>query len=266
MTAPIIEFFDGKEIINKNAFLNSCEEAKDCIEKLKKYNINSCLFIFSKTFYEDYKEHLEEFYDFGNAGIINKVYIYDKSFLVVSCSIGGPCGANLMEELGFLGITKFFACGSAGQIDEKLDGSNFILVEKAIRDEGLSYKYLPSSVYVETDKELTDLLADYLGRKNFKYVKAITWTTDAFYRETPEAVEKRKEQGAVAVEMECASWSAVSKKRNYQFAQLLYFSDVVKQEVWNWKSDLKDLKNSIIDLMIEFMDSLTLGDYRTLIK
>lgn len=50
------------------------------------------------------------------------------------------------------------------------------------------------------------------------------------FMRTAGEVELRKSQGAVCVEMECASWSAIAKFRGYKFAQLLYFSDAVKQE------------------------------------
>jgi hypothetical protein len=51
--------------------------------------------------------------------------------------------------------------------------------------------------------------------------------------------------------MECASWCATSKYRGYKFTQLLYFSDALKQEGWKWKLDRKELKKSIINLMID---------------
>lgn len=252
MELPVIEYYNEKEIIGKNQFLKD-ERVLKAKKIIEENNINSCLFIFSKTFFEDFKEHLGPVYDFGNAGTINRVYMYDKKFLIVSCSLGAPFAAGIMDEIGFMGVKNFVACGSAGQIDKNLDGRKFVLVNKAIRDEGTSYKYIEPSLYVETDKELTSRLADYLSKNNFDYCEATTWTTDAFFRETHSACEKRSEQGAVCVEMECASWSAVAKMRGFKFAQVLYFSDVVKQEAWDWKIDKHELCNIINQLMIDFM-------------
>ena len=227
MEYPITEFFEDEGLINRKTYLKNIPDIDQKLNRLKENKIDTCLFVFSKEHLTFLDEHIEEFYSFTNASNINKVYIYKNKFLIAYSPLGGPSSVGLMEELGILGITNFIACGSTGQIDEKINGSAFVLVEKAIRDEGTSYHYQKPSLYAETDKGLTDKLAKFLDKRGFDYIKSITWTTDAFFRETAKALEKRKSQGAVCVEMECASWCAVAKFRKYKFAQLLYFSDAV---------------------------------------
>ena len=100
-------------------------------------------------------------------------------------------------------------------------------------------------------KSLNEYLANFLTRNNYLYQSSNTWTTDSFYRETVTEIELRKSQGAVCVEMECASWAAVAKYRGYKFAQLLYFSDALKQEGWGWHPNKKELKHMVIKLMLE---------------
>jgi len=253
MDCPITEFFEDEGLINRETFIKAHkEEWQEQFERISKLKIDTALFIFSKEWIEFLEGDVEELYSFINASNINKVYIYKNKFLVAFSPLGGSSAGGMMEELGFLGIKNFYACGSAGQIDSSINGASFVLVEKAIRDEGTSYHYLAPSVYAKTSKELTDKLAGYLDIKGFAYSRGITWTTDAFFRETPRAIEKRKSQGAVCVEMECASWCAIAKYRGYKFAQLLYFSDAVNQN-WDWKPDKKELKNAIIKLMLEFV-------------
>ena len=133
----------------------------------------------------------------------------------------------------------------------------FIIVDKAIRDEGYSYHYLPASTYVETDKKLSKALEKYLKKNKYQFIYSNTWTTDAFFRETASANELRKKQGAACVEMECAGWCAVAKYRGYKFAQLLYFSDAVKQEGWKWHENKHDLKALINRLMIDFVSEFS---------
>ena len=122
-------------------------------------------------------------------------------------------------------------------------------MSKAIRDEGLSYHYMEPSLFVETDKELNELVENELQKKNIVFEEGITWTTDAFYRETKSRIEIRKQEGAVAVEMECAGMAAVSKFRNTQFSQILYFSDIVNQDAWSGflveRRSIKDVVNKI---------------------
>lgn len=252
MDKPILNFFDEESLINKKSYTaNSSGLERE--QLLQKHNITTALFVFIRENIETMVDinKLEPFYIFKNGSNCNECYIYDKKFILAITPLGGPAAGGLMEELGFMGITNFFACGSAGQINHDIDPSHFILVDKAIRCEGTSYSYLPASLYAYTDKELTDYLANYLNDNNYKYTTAATWTTDSFYRETQSELELRVSQGAVSVEMECASWCAISKYRGYKFTQLLYFSDALKQEGWKWKLDRKELKKSIINLMID---------------
>ena len=60
-----------------------------------------------------------------------------------------------------------------------------------------------------------------------------TWTTDAFYRETPDKVALRRSEGCVAVEMEAAAFFAVARFRGVTFAQMLYGGDDVSGEEWD---------------------------------
>ena len=256
MDFPIIEFFEDEGFITKERYLASNEELAIKQAMLSQYKIDTALLIFTRNFekiQEDRPGAFEEFYYFKNGSNTNICYIYNKSFIVALSPLGSANASGLMEELGFLGITKFFACGSAGQIDHNITSAGFILVDRAIRDEGVSYHYLKPSVYVETDKELTSFIATYLSENNFEFNISTTWTTDAFFRETPLAIEKRTSQGAVAVEMECAGWASVAKYRDYQFAQLLYFSDAVNQN-WKWRPNKNELKNTIINLMIDCVE------------
>lgn len=254
MNAPILDFFNEEGLINKESYIANSTDF-DRMDLIKEYKIDTALFIFHRKIEEVVDiNKLEEFYHFISASNVNKCYIYDKKYILATSPLGGPAAGGLMEELGFMGLKNFFACGSAGQIDQSKNSVEFVLVDKAIRCEGTSYHYLKPSLYVETDKDLTNFVAEYLNKKNYKFNKSATWTTDGFYRETLSELELRKTQGAVCVEMECASLAAIAKFRGYRFAQLLYFSDAVKQEGWNWHPTKKELKNAVIKLMIDCVE------------
>jgi uridine phosphorylase len=158
-------------------------------------------------------------------------YIY-KGVILVLMVVGAPVAAACIEELAYLGVKNFIAFGTAGCIDPNFDIKKLFVVERAIRDEGTSYHYLAPSTYVETDKEFTDLIQNVLVAKGFSVARGTTWTTDAIYRETFKAVEKRKSQGAQAVEMECAAFAAAAKKLGVRFSQFLLFSDAVTKDGW----------------------------------
>ena len=59
----------------------------------------------------------------------------------------------------------------------------------------------------------------------YPYRESITWTTDALYRETADKVARRKKQGAICVEMECAGMQALCQFRGTEFFQYFYAGD-----------------------------------------
>ena len=75
-----------------------------------------------------------------------------------------------------------------------------------------------------TDKTLTSIIEKTFEEKSISFEKGKVWTTDAFYRETPSAINYYIKKGAIAVEMECATWCIVANQLNLNFAQFLYFS------------------------------------------
>lgn len=253
MKAPILDLSNQEGLINKTSYLAANATDFANLSLIQKYQIDTALFIFYNGDLAQIVDvnKLTEFYTFKNASNINKCYLYDQKFVLALAPLGGPAAGGLMEELGFMGIKNFFACGSAGQIDQAQDATQFVLVEQAIRCEGTSYHYLEPALSVATDQSLTDYIASYLQSNNYQFTRAITWTTDAFYRETADAIALRRGQGAVCVEMECASWAAIAKFRGYRFAQLLYFSDALKQTGWAWHATKEELKSLVIKLMID---------------
>ncbi|MCM1043690.1 MAG: hypothetical protein NC350_05780 [Corallococcus sp.] len=252
MEAPVLEIFDDDSLINKQTELMHDKSLAELEVLCTELNVNTALFVFIR-------KDIGEYFDLGKAKLVhrfknasnyNDCYLYDNKFLIAFSALGDAAAAAMMEELGFAGITEFFACGSAGNIGDT-DVAPFRLVERAIRDEGTSYKYLPPDVYAYPDRELTEVIARYLQDNGFQFGRVTTWTTSAFFAETAKAVERRRQQGATAVDMECSCWCAVAKKRGYKFAQLLFFSDVVSCKTHEWLEERKHLRQQTVKLMVD---------------
>jgi uridine phosphorylase len=147
--------------------------------------------------------------------------------------IGAPLAAALLEEVIALGCRKFIACGSCGVLDREIAVGHVIVPTEAVRDEGTSYHYLPPSRTVAADADAVAAVVQALQERGIEYLRAKAWTTDAFYRETPDKVRRRREEGCLVVEMEAAAFFAVARFRGVPFAQLLYGGDDVSGEAWD---------------------------------
>ena len=153
--------------------------------------------------------------------------------------IGAPLSAGLLEEVIAFGCKKFIACGGAGVLDKEIGVGHLIVVTAAIRDEGVSYQYLPPSRELAANPAGVNALARTLDEQGIPYRLGKTWTTDAPYRETLDRINTRKKEGCLSVEMECAGMMAVAQFRQVIFGQLLYGGDDVSGSQWDnreWQS------------------------------
>jgi uridine phosphorylase len=128
--------------------------------------------------------------------------------------IGAPLAAGFLEEVIANCCKRFMVCGGAGVLDSEIAVGHIIIPDRALRDEGTSYHYLPPSRTVTATPEAVATIESTLSHHNVPYIKGMTWTTDAYYRETPEKVKLRKEEGCIVVEMEAAAYFAVAKFRD----------------------------------------------------
>ncbi len=147
--------------------------------------------------------------------------------------IGAPLAAGLLEEVLPLGCRKFIACGGAGVLNRETAVGHIVVPTAAVRDEGTSYHYLPPSREALASPEGVAAIERVLQTHHVPYVLGKTWTTDAFYRETPNKVALRRAEGCLAVEMEAAAFFAVAQFRGVPFAQMLYGGDDVSGDEWD---------------------------------
>lgn len=172
--------------------------------------------------------------------------------------IGSALSGSLLEEVMALGCKKFIACGGAGALAREITVGYLIIVSAAVRDEGLSYHYLPPSREVPADPRGVQALVGALDRRGIPYTVGKTWTTDAPYRETPAKIASRKAEGCLTVEMESAAMMAVAQFHGAPFGQVLYGGDDLSGADWDtrgWRSR-KEVRESMFWLCADACLSL----------
>ncbi len=176
-----------------------------------------------------------------------------KEITVFQPGIGDPLSAGMVEEVIALGGRKFIACGGAGVLKKDIAVGNLIIPNSAVRDEGVSYHYIEPGRTLKPSKKALRSIEEVLTDKNIDYVLGKTWTTSSFYRETPDKVSLRREEGCLTVEMESAAFFAVAQFRGVEFAQILYGGDDVSGEFWDKRdwSNRKTIREEIFWLAVE---------------
>ena len=169
-------------------------------------------------------EVLEVFETIGRNTNIYRILHNGEELCLCRAPLGGSAAVQLLDFLLGHGVTQVIATGSCGVLSP-LPENAFLIPEKALRDEGASYHYLPPARFVETSQRLNAALAQTLKKQGLSFFPCTTWTTDGFFRETEKMVAYRREEGCAVVEMECASMAACAAFRGAEFAQLLYTAD-----------------------------------------
>src|SRR5690242_6060183 len=100
---------------------------------------------------------------------------------IVGCAVGAPFAVLIAEQLFASSCRLLVSVTSAGQINPIGPTPYFVLIDRALRDEGTSYHYLPGSTFAEAPD-----------------------------RETEAAIARARDLGTLAVEMEAAALHAFS--------------------------------------------------------
>jgi uridine phosphorylase len=133
---------------------------------------------------------------------------------IVGCAVGAPFAVLVAEELFACGCQLLISMTSAGQIVSAGSPPYFVIIDRALRDEGTSYHYAAPDVFAEADPDLIAAAKRALHEAGVSAHVGPSWTTDAPFRETAEAIAAARSRGILAVEMEAAALYTFARKRN----------------------------------------------------
>ncbi len=187
-------------------------------------------------------------------------YFRDKKMSIASHGIGGASAAILFEELAMLGVRTIVRLGSTGSVREDIDIGDIIVVE------GSSYfiggtigMYTGASIaYAATpDLELTYVLYNELKRKFGRVYRGIVFSSDSFYAENKEFINRVRELNILSLEMECATLNTVGRLRNIKTACVLVVSDnlIKGSTVLDQLQKLSDRFKEVAEVILEVLYS-----------
>lgn len=227
---PILEFDQEKDaFIRPSSIIQPVDIAEKCV-----------LCFFSEAIEKILAEYPHRIVANVSAESFNfPVYELDyngEKIALIQAGVGAPVAGAQIEELTAFGCKKYIACGSCGVLQKEIAVGHLIIPTSAVRDEGTSYHYVAPSREITANGNVVQTIEHALAVQQIPYIKAKTWTTDAFYRETPLKIEQRKKEGCVTVEMEASAYMAVAQYNGVEFGQILYAGDNLGGEIWDGRS------------------------------
>ena len=175
-----------------------------------------------------------------------------RRFAFFKTYIGAPaCVGTVEDSLLEIGTKKYILFGGAGCLNKEIAHGKVMIPTEAYRDEGTSYHYAPAADYITVRN--ADTVAAFMQESGIPYVKGKTWTTDAFYRETVNNFEKRRADGCISVEMECAALQAMCDFKGLDLYAFFTSGDLLDAPEWDARQ--KDGETAVRSTMQDILIS-----------
>jgi uridine phosphorylase len=161
-------------------------------------------------------------------------------FGIVGSAVGASFAVLVADELFASGCELLISVTSAGQIAGSREPPYFVLIEKALRDEGTSYHYLPPGDFSHIAPSLLQTFEAVLTQTATPLYRGATWTTDAPFRETASAITYCRDMGIMAVEMEAAALYAFAHATQKSVACIAHVTNRMARSEGDFEKGIAD--------------------------
>jgi uridine phosphorylase len=167
---------------------------------------------------------------------------------VIGGTVGAPFAVLVAEELFASGCEALVSIASAGLVSSDTRPPFFVLIDRALRDEGTSYHYLPAERYAEADPALADAVTRALAGTPTPLVRGASWTTDAPFRESASLIARRRAEGILSVEMEAAALLAMGRALRRPVTCLAHVTNAMATRPEDFEKGGHDGQEEALDL------------------
>ena len=169
----------------------------------------------------------------------------DKIGIMTGFGGGSPMTVELAEEFAAMGVKCMILMTWGGILQPDLNPGDIVVVDRAIRDEGTSYHYLPPAKYIDADTTLAGQLVEAIQARGGRCSLGITWTTDAPFRESVDEIRIYQTEGVKTVEMESAGLFTIGKVRHIPTVSVVIGMDKLAEYHWQAPQNLTDIFDSL---------------------
>ena len=231
-----------------DSFDNSTEEIIRVWRNENAKKVDACILTFSHEILQYVLEQFDctKIGDLYSSNGANPVYGFtdgNREFAVYMSYVGAPgCVADLEDTLSLIAADKYIVFGGSGCLNKEIARGRVMVPTAAYRDEGTSYHYAPASDYITVRN--SGAVAAFMEQAGLPYIQGKTWTTDAVHRETRGNFEKRKSEGCISVEMECAAVQAMCDFRGLDVYFFFTCGDLLDAPKWDARKEKNQKKKT----------------------
>ena len=179
---------------------------------------------------------------------------------VIGCAVGASYAVLLAEQLAASGCELLVSVTSSGSITPVAEPPYFVIVDRALRDEGTSHHYLPPALWADAPAALLAALEGAFAGTNQPVMVGSTWTTDAPYRETATAIDRAEQLGIVAVEMEAAALYTYATARDRAVICVAHVTNTMATEGDDFEKGEADGAHDALEVVVAIITALSSND------
>jgi uridine phosphorylase len=158
------------------------------------------------------------------------VFRHEGVEMVIGRSSKGSYAAGGLDEMIALGARHIIFLGGCGAISHEVEVDDLFVPTRALRDEGVSYHYLPPSRYAYPSEHLTAALLRAAEASPIPVRSGPMWTITAHFRQAIPRLRAFRAEGCLVVNNEAAPAFAVGEARKVSVAALLNVGDTLADE------------------------------------
>jgi uridine phosphorylase len=182
---------------------------------------------------------------------------------VVGMAVGAPFAVLVAEQLAASGCELIISVTSAGQISPVGPLPVFLLIERALRDEGTSVHYLPPARWSSMDPKMRTTLDAAIEKLSQPVVTGASWTTDAPYRETAVAVAAAAAEQIACVEMEAAALYAFAEASGAAVVCIAHITNTMAVAGEDFEKGVDNGVHDALAVVRAVADAVSTGDGRS---
>lgn len=154
-------------------------------------------------------------------------------------------------------IGNIIRIGTCGSLDENIKVGDLVVVDEAIRGDGVTPYYVDKDFKTVADKKISDTLYNVAKDMGVTIHRGKTWTTDALLRETREIIEPKRQEGAIAVDMVSSTLLTIAQVYKVKAGSILAVSDNVVTGEMGFMNPLYYMAESkLIEIALETVKKL----------
>jgi uridine phosphorylase len=158
------------------------------------------------------------------------VFRHEGVEMVIGRSSKGSYAAGGLDEMIALGARHIIFLGGCGAISHEVAVDDLFVPTRALRDEGVSYHYLPPARYAYPSESLTAAVLHAASAASVPVRSGPMWTITAHFRQAIPRLRAFRDEGCLVVNNEASPAFAVGRARGVEVAALLNVGDTLADE------------------------------------